>query len=54
MKQNKLKLVSLKDKGFTKRDWADLILLVSFLILLSSVVIAFIIAGLKLVTEVVQ
>jgi hypothetical protein len=49
----KLKASAIKDRGFSKRDWADLILLVVFLILSAALIFAFIIAALRMVTEVV-
>jgi hypothetical protein len=50
-RHNRLKVTDLKDKGFTKKDWFDFILLVAFFLLLASAVLAFIIAGIKLFTE---
>lgn len=50
-RHNKLKVTNIKDKGFTKKDWADFILLVAFFLLLVSAVFAFIIAGIRLFTE---
>ena len=50
-RHNKLKVTDMKDKGFTKKDWADFILLVAFFLLLASAISAFIIAGIRLLTE---
>lgn len=50
-RHNKLKVTDIKDKGFTKKDWADFILLVAFFLLLASAVFAFIIAGIRFFTE---
>lgn len=52
-RHNKLKVTDLKDKGFTKRDWADFWLLIFALILLASVIFAGITACIRLFTEVV-
>lgn len=54
MKHNKLKLTSTRDKGISRAEWGELFLLIFFLVLTASVVLAFIVAGLKVVTEVTQ
>ena len=51
-KHKKLKLTDTKDRGFKGIDWLELGLLIGALLLSAAIVLAFIVAGLKIVTEV--
>lgn len=52
-KHNKLKLTDNKDRGFRGIDWLEMGLLIFSLLLAATVIFAFIVAGIKLFTEVI-